>query len=139
MNLEFHKPPADLEPFVRRIIVSDYDVASEIAVHPWSTGNIYLMLFFGDLANYSVSVNGRERRFISPAWFAGQLEYHQVRVAIRKRTSAIVVEFTPQAFWRLFDRPGRWLTGRTCDPQDIGQTVANYFGLSPMDYGKTLF
>ncbi len=22
---------------------------------------------------------------------------------------------------------------------DIGQTVANYFGLSPMDYGKTLF
>jgi AraC-like DNA-binding protein len=135
MNLEFRKPPPELEPFVRRIIISDYDVASEIAVNPWSTGNIYLMLFFGDLANYSVSVNGRERRFVSPAWFAGQLEYHLVRVAIRRRTSAIVVEFTPQAFWRLFGRPGRWLTGRTCDPADIGQPVgdaaASRFALLP--------
>jgi AraC-like DNA-binding protein len=125
MNLEFRKPPSELEPFVRRMVISDYDVTNEIVFHPWPTGNIYLVLFFGELTNYSVSVNGRERRFVSPAWLAGQLEYHQVRVAIRGRTSTIVVEFTPQSFWRLFGRPGRWLTGRTCDPADIGCAVGD--------------
>jgi len=118
MNLGFHKPPDSLEPFVRRIIVSDYDLSSELVFHPWATGSIYLILFFGDLQNYSVSVNGRPRRFKSPLWMAGQLEYHQVTVAIRRRTSTVVVELQPQAFWRLFHRPGRWLTGRTCDPAD---------------------
>lgn len=124
MNLGFRPPPASLASFVRRVIVSDYAVMPELSLNPWPTGNIYMMLFFGPLENYSVSVNGRAHRFRSAAWFAGQLEYHQVRVAIRQRTASIVVEFTPQGFWRLFGRPGRWLTGRTCDPADLGDEVA---------------
>ena len=135
MNLGFRKPPENLEPFVRRIILSDYDLSSELVVRPWATGNIYLILFFGDLENYSVSVNGRARRFRSPFWVAGQLEYHQVVVAIRRRTSAVVVELEPQAFWRLFHRPGRWLTGRTCDPADIeprfAELAAQHFEALP--------
>lgn len=122
-NLGFQKPPMNLERFVRRVIISDYEIFGELALNPWSTGNMYMILFFGPLDNYFVSVNGRPRRFVSPVWFAGQLEYHQVRVAIRQRSSAVVVEFLPQAFWQLFGRPGRWLTGRTCDPADIGPSV----------------
>lgn len=135
MNLGFHRPPQHLEPFVRRIIVSDYALDGELVVRPWATGNIYVILYYGDLANYGVVVNGRPRRFRSPLWLAGQLEYHRVDVVIRRRTATVVAELTPQAFWRLFGRPGRWLTGRTCDPADIdpchGALAERHFAVLP--------
>ncbi|HMQ57109.1 MAG TPA: helix-turn-helix domain-containing protein [Rhizobiaceae bacterium] len=121
MNLQFHTPPDHLAPFVRRFILSDYEVARPIDVRPWSTGNIYLTYFYGPLENYTVSVNGRPHTFAFPAWLAGQVEYHDIHIRIAQRTAAIVAEMTALGFWRLFGKPGRWLTGRTCQLADLGE------------------
>lgn len=114
MNLDFRQPPAMLRPFVRRFIASDYELASRLVFRTWPTGHIYLIWFFGPLGNYGVAIDGEPQAIDEPLWLAGQTEYHEVEVSISERTSAVVCEFTPQAFWRLFGVPGRWLTGRTC-------------------------
>lgn len=114
MNLDFRPPPAMLQPFVRRFIASDYELASRLVFRTWPTGHIYLIWFFGPLRNYGVVIDGKAQALDESLWLAGQTEYHEVSVSISERTSAVVCELAPQAFWRLFGRPGRWLTGRTC-------------------------
>ena len=124
MNLGFREPPARLTPFVRRFVTSDYALGGELVFHPWPTGNIYLTWFFGPPRNYSVAIDGQIQRLVEPLWLAGQIEYHQVRIAIAQRTSAVVAELMPQSFWRLFGRPGRLLTGKTCLASDVAPVHA---------------
>lgn len=119
MNLGFHRPPCRLEPYVRRFITSDYELPQKLEFQTWPTGHIYLIWFFGPLENYTVSIDGKQQKLREPLWFAGQTEYHDVRVAIRKRTSAVVAELAPQTYWRVFGKPGRSLTGATCIARDV--------------------
>jgi AraC-like DNA-binding protein len=124
MYLRFHSPCASIAAFADRLIVSDYEVARELSLKPWPTGHIYAIWFFGDLDGYSVSVDGHHHLFDCPFWLAGQIEYQDVRVSMRRQACAVVAELEAQAFWRLFGRNGRWLTGRTCGPADISAQFA---------------
>jgi AraC-like DNA-binding protein len=140
MNLGFHEPPRALEPFVRRFITSDYDLPQGLEFQTWPTGHIYLIWFFGPLENYTVSINGKQQKLKEPLWFAGQTEYHDVRVAIRKRTSTVVAELAPQTYWRMFRKPGRTLTGATSPAGSVAHDQARNLlgGPSPVECGECL-
>lgn len=119
-EIEIVPAPSRLQPFIRRYMYANRQLATPLTVRPKPTGYSYFANCFGSSSFDFIGVDGeqtpRRTRFHLP----GQIVDHDIVIHHRDRHEVLYCELSATGLYRLFGVPGDRTTGKAPPLVEIG-------------------